>query len=65
MNRTSPGNSNVTTSDIEEVVRRIVAAVRPHKANLSGSAAQGALAAHRDPDTLVVTQGAARGTRGL
>lgn len=58
MNRTSLGDTNVTTSDIEEVVRRIVEAAEPEKIILFGSAARGEMGPHSDLDILVVKSGA-------
>ena len=58
MNRTSLGNTNVTTSDIEEVVRRIVEVAQPEKVILFGSAARGEMEPHSDLDILVVKPGA-------
>ena len=58
MNRTSLGDTNVTTSDIEEVVRRIVEAAQPEKIILFGSAARGEMGPHSDLDILVVKSGA-------
>ena len=58
MNRTSLGNTNVTTSDIEEVVRRIVEVAQPEKVILFGSAARGEMDPHSDLDILVVKPGA-------
>ena len=54
MSRTSLGETNVTTSDIDEVVRRIVAAAQPEKIILFGSAARGEMGPHSDLDILVV-----------
>ena len=58
MNRTSLGDTNVTTSDVEEVVRRIVDAAQPEKIILFGSAARGEMGPHSDLDILVVKSGA-------
>ena len=58
MSRTSLGETNVTTSDIDEVVRRIVAAAQPEKIILFGSAARGEMGPHSDLDILVVKSGA-------
>ena len=58
MNRTSLGKTNVTTSDIEEVVRRIVEVAQPEKIILFGSAARDEMGPHSDLDFLVVKSGA-------
>ena len=58
MNRTSLGETNVTTRDIEEVVRRIVEAVKPEQIILFGSAVRGEMGPHSDLDILVVKSGA-------
>ena len=58
MNRTSLSDTNVTTSDIEEVVRRIVEVAQPEKIILFGSAARGEMGPHSDLDILVVKSGA-------
>ncbi|MYD95458.1 MAG: nucleotidyltransferase domain-containing protein [Chloroflexi bacterium] len=58
MNRTSLGDTNVTTSDVQEVVRRIVEVAQPEKIILFGSAARGEMEPHSDLDILVVKSGA-------
>ena len=58
MNRSSLGNTNLTISDIEEVVRRIVEVAQPEKVILFGSAARGEMELHSDLDFLVVKSGA-------
>ncbi|MDE2869514.1 MAG: nucleotidyltransferase domain-containing protein [Chloroflexota bacterium] len=58
MNRTSLGDTNVTTSDVQEVVRRIVEVAQPEKIILFGSAARGEMGPHSDLDILVVKSGA-------
>lgn len=54
MNRTELGNTNVTTSDVEEVVGRIVEVAQPEKIILFGSAVRGEMSPHSDLDILVV-----------
>lgn len=58
MNETALGNTTVTTSDVEEVVRRIVEVAHPEKIILFGSAARGEMSPHSDLDILVVKSGA-------
>ncbi|MDE2901463.1 MAG: nucleotidyltransferase domain-containing protein [Chloroflexota bacterium] len=58
MNRTSLGDTNVTTSDVQEVVRRIVEVAQPEKIILFGSAARGEMGPHSDLGILVVKSGA-------
>ena len=58
MNGTSLGNTNVTTSDVEDVVRRIVEVAQPEQIILFGSAARGQMEPHSDLDILVVKSGA-------
>ena len=60
MNGTSLGNSGVTASDIDEVVRRIVDAAHPEKIILFGSAARGDMGPHSDLDFLIIKAGAHR-----
>ena len=58
MKGTSLGNTNLTTSDVEDVVRRIVEVAQPEKIILFGSAARGEMSRHSDLDILVVKWGA-------
>ena len=58
MNRSSLGNTNLTISDIEKVVRRIVEVAQPEKVILFGSAARGEMEPHSDLDFPVVKSGA-------
>lgn len=51
---THPGDQTPPAELLEEVVRRIVAAVRPQRIILFGSAARGTMGAHSDLDLLVV-----------
>ncbi len=60
MNRTSMGNTTVTATDVEEVVRRIVHAAQPEKIILFGSAARGEMGPHSDLDFLIIKGGAHR-----
>ena len=60
MNRTSLGTTNVTESDVEEVVRRIVEVAQPERVILFGSAARGNMGPHSDLDFLVIKSGAHR-----
>ena len=58
MNGTELGSTNVTTSDVEDVVRRIVEVAQPEEVILFGSAARGEMSPHSDLDILVVKSGA-------
>ena len=58
MKGTSLGNTNLTTSDVEDVVRCIVEVAQPEKIILFGSAARGEMLRHSDLDILVVKSGA-------
>lgn len=58
MNRISLGNTNVTTSDVEDVVRRIVEVAQPERIILFGSAVRGEMGPHSDLDILVIKSGA-------
>ncbi len=58
MKGTSLGNTNLTTSDVEDVVRCIVEVAQPEKIILFGSAARGETLRHSDLDILVVKSGA-------
>ncbi len=58
MDKTSMGNTNVTTGDIEEIVQRIVEIAQPERIILFGSAARGEMGPHSDLDILVVKSGA-------
>ena len=60
MNVTTLGNTSVTTSDVEDVVRRIVEAAQPEKIILFGSAARGEMGPNSDLDFLIIKTGAHR-----
>ena len=54
------GNTTVTMSDVEDIVRRIVEVAQPEKVILFGSAARGEMGPHSDLDFLVIKTGARR-----
>ena len=60
MNKASLGNTTVTATDVEEVVRRIVDVAHPDKIILFGSAARGEMGPHTDLDFLIIKGGAHR-----
>ena len=60
MNKTSLGNTTVTMSDVEDIVRRIVEVAQPEKVILFGSAARGEVEPHSDLDFLIIKSGAHR-----
>ena len=60
MNKTSLGNTTVTMSDVEDIVRRIVEVAQPEKVILFGSAASGEMGSHSDLDFLIIRSGAHR-----
>jgi len=60
VNMTTLGNTSVTTSDVEDVVRRIVEAAQPEKIILFGSAARGEMGPNSDLDFLIIKAGSHR-----
>ena len=60
MNKTSLGNTTVTMSDVEDIVRRIVEVAHPEKVILFGSAVRGDMGPHSDLDFLIIKSGAHR-----
>ena len=57
VSETSLGDTAVTMSDVEEIVRRIVEVAQPERIILFGSAARGEMGPHSDLDLLIIKAG--------